>query len=67
MLEFRQAKFCCDNGGQFRGMTNYENMINYLTDIRRLAEKSRNKNQSIFGGSENAEHNFFTRLNTRKD
>ena len=68
-MEYLQAKFSCDNdGGQFRGMTNYENMINYFAEIRRRAEKLRNnKNQSIFGGDEDAEHDFNTRLNNRKD
>ena len=68
MLEYLQAKFSCDNdGGQFRGMTNYENMINYLTEIRRWAEKLRNKNQSILGCDEDAEHDFkITRLNNLK-
>ena len=69
MLEYLQAKFSCDNdGGQFRGMTNYENMINYFTEIRRWAEKLRNnKNQSILGCDEDAEHFKITRLNNKKE
>ena len=69
-MEYLQAKFSCDNdGGQFRGMTNYENMMNYFTEIRRRAEKLRNnKNQSILGVDEDAEHDFkITRLNNRKE
>ena len=48
-------------------MTNYENMINYFSDIRRTAEKSRNPPTSVFGGSEGAEHESVARLNDRKD
>ena len=67
ILEFLLTKFSCEKESQFHGMTNYENMINYFSDIRRMAEKSRNPPTSVFGGSEDAEHEFVTRLNDRKD
>ena len=50
-------------------MTNYENMIHYFSELRKMSEKSQNssQNESIFGGSEHAEHEFVTRLNNRKE
>jgi hypothetical protein len=69
VLEFLQEKFaCCDNESEFRGMTNYENMMDYFSDIRRRAEKSsQNKNKSVFGGQGSAEHEFVVQLNQRKN
>ena len=67
MLEFLQEKFACDSESEFRGMTNYENMMDYFSEVRRKAEKSfQNKNKSIFDGQENAEHKFVVQLNQRK-
>ena len=65
-MEFLLAKFSCDIESQFRGMTNYENMINYLSDLRRKSEKLEKPLKSVFGGHEDAEHDFVTRLNNRK-
>ena len=67
ILEFLLDKFACDRDSQFHGMTNYENMINYFSDVRKLSEKSRNPPESVFGGEENMEHDFVTRLNNKKD
>ena len=68
VLEFLQGKFACDSESEFRGMTNYENMMDYFSEVRRKAEKSfQNKNESIFDGQENAEHKFVVELNQRKD
>ena len=68
-MEFLIDKFSCDNESQFPGMTNYENMIRYFSELRKIAEKSHNSSQdeSIFGGPEHAEHEFVTKLNNRKE
>ena len=67
VLEFLQEKFACDSQSEFRGMTNYENMMDYFSEVRRKAEKSfQNKNKSFFDGQENAEHKFVVELNQRK-
>lgn len=69
MLEFLIDKFSCDNQSSFPGMANYENMIHYFSELRKMSEKSQNssQNESIFGGPEHAEHEFVTRLNSRKE
>ena len=68
-MEFLVEKFSCDNESPFPGMTNYENMIHYFSELRKIAEKSQNssQNDSIFGGPEKVEHEFVARLNNRKE
>ena len=68
VLDFLINKFSCDSESRFPGMTNYENMIHYFSELRKIAEKSqKSQNESIFGGPEQVEHEIVTRLNNRKE
>ena len=68
VLDFLINKFSGDSESRFPGMTNYENMVHYFSELRKIAEKSqKSQNESIFGGPEQVEHEIVTRLNNRKE
>ena len=49
-------------------MTNYEELISYLTELRQLASDSKKQtSNSVFGGDEKAEHEIVTWMNSKKD